>query len=160
MAHRVLGTLAAVLFGAFVIGGCIVLASTLPQRTESCASYSLPSGATGWTISAYANNGEYFGSYEGCFATYPNGTSSNGVGAPVVETSHTGTIWNYVRLGIGAWIAWTLGMFLIALAVAYIPQRPATPTPTPPAGEAAAPPLDLMASPASDQRPADMAVVA
>jgi hypothetical protein len=38
-----------------------------------------------------------------------------------------------VRLGIGAWIAWTLAMTLLAIAVAAIPNRPAMPVSVPPA---------------------------
>ena len=37
------------------------------------------------------------------------------------STSYTGADWNYVRWAIAAWIAWTLAMTLLAVAVAMLP---------------------------------------
>jgi hypothetical protein len=62
-----------------------------------------------------------------------NLTAGNGYDLGPAPSSYTGTTWNYVRLGIGAWIAWTLAMTMLAIAVAAIPKRLTMPLPAPPA---------------------------
>jgi len=32
--------------------------------------------------------------------------------------------WSFFRYGIAAWVLWTLGMFLLALAIAAMPGQP------------------------------------
>ncbi len=51
-----------------------------------------------------------------------NLTADNGYDLGPVPSSYAGTTGNYVRLGIGAGIAWTLAMTLLAIAVAAIPR--------------------------------------
>jgi hypothetical protein len=142
MTHRVFGVFAAILFALFVVAGVVTLVHTLPGY--SCAEVS-PQNYSSDSVEINpgpSNGGTYWSAIpiHDCVevvsaeaAQANNLTVGNGYDLGPAPSSYTGTTWNYVRLGIGAWIAWTLAMTMLAIAVAAIPKRPAMPTPTPPA---------------------------
>ena len=138
MTHRVFGIFAAILFALFVVAGVVILVHTLPGR--SCAGVSPqhysgdsvqinpgPSGVSYWSSIPTNDCVEVVST---AVAQANNLTAGSGYDLGPAPSAYTGTTWNYVRLGIDAWIAWTLAMTMLAIAVAAIPKRPAMPTPT------------------------------
>jgi hypothetical protein len=137
----VFGVLAAMLFALFVVAGVVTLVHTLPIR--SCAGVVPQNYASD---SVEVNPGpRSLGSYwsdipiNDCVEVVSAGvaqanslTVGSGYDLGPAPSSYAGTTWNYVRLGIGAWIAWTLAMTLLAIAVAAIPKRLVMPLPGPP----------------------------
>jgi hypothetical protein len=136
MTHRVFGIFAAILFALFVVAGVVTLVHTLPTR--SCAGVS-PQHYSSDSVQinpGSSSSGAYWSGIptnhcveviSGEAAQANNLTAGNGYDLGPAPSSYTGTTWNYVRLAIGAWIAWTLAMTLLAIAVAAIPKRPAVP---------------------------------
>jgi hypothetical protein len=122
----VFGVIAAVLFGLFVVGGAITLLNSLPRHSCSGVAPTNYSGDTvqlagsGWP-SIPANHCVEVISVQ--VAQANKLTVGNGYDLGPAPGIHTGTAWNYARLGIGAWIAWTLAMVMLALAVAALPGR-------------------------------------
>jgi hypothetical protein len=136
----VFGVFAAILFALFVVAGVVTLVHTLPVR--SCAGVS-PQNYSSDSVEINpgpSSSGSYWSSIptNDCVevvsaevAQANNLTVGSGYDLGPAPSSYAGTTWNYVRLGIGAWIAWTLAMTMLAIAVAAIPKRPAMPMPTP-----------------------------
>lgn len=108
--HRVLAVIAAALFGLFVVGGVVALVKLWP--TTSCAGVPAPTGVV--YVQLIGAN---------CVGVASTGPGINLGTAP---TKYAGTGWNYARWAIVAWIAWTLAMTLLALAVAKLPGRTST----------------------------------
>ncbi|MGA3221744.1 MAG: hypothetical protein ABSE77_22215 [Acidimicrobiales bacterium] len=135
MTHRVFGVFAAILFALFVVAGVVTLVHTLPVR--SCAGVSPqnyssdsveinpgPSSGGAYWSSIPTNHCVEVISAEAAQAN--NLTAGNGYDLGPAPSTYTGTTWNYVRLGIGAWIAWTLAMTMLAIAVAAMPKAKPT----------------------------------
>ncbi len=118
MTHRVLAGIAGVLFLLFVLAGAVAMIHFWP--TVSC-------GTVAPTVSGASNIVEVAGpGWSGgikpndCVQLSSNHKQGFNLGpAPV---AYGGSTWDYVRVAIGAWIAWTLAMMLLAFAVALIPS--------------------------------------
>jgi hypothetical protein len=142
MTHRVFGIFAAILFALFVGAGAVTLAHTLPSRSCAAVSTQHYSGDSVQINPSTSSGGSYWSGIPTnhcvevisvAVAQANNLTAGNGYDLGPAPSSYSGTLWNYVRLGIGAWIAWTLAMTMLAIAVAAIPKRPAMLMPAPPA---------------------------
>ena len=106
--HRIFAGIAAVLFGLFVVGGVVALAKVWP--TTSCAGVRTTGQGYVYVQKTGAD----------CVEVASTGPGQNLGPAP---TRYGGTGWNYARWAIVAWIAWTLAMTLLAIAVARLPGR-------------------------------------
>jgi hypothetical protein len=140
MTHRVFGTFAAILFALFVVAGVGILLRTLPGRSctgVSPQNYSSdtvelnpgPSSDEGYWSSIPTNDCVEVVSAEAAEAN--NLTAGNGYDLGPAPSTYTGTTWKFARFGISAWIAWTLAMTMLAIAVAAIPKRPTMPASAP-----------------------------
>ncbi len=118
MTHRVLARMAGVLFLLFVLVGAVAMIHVWPRASCGTVAPSV-SGASnivelagpGWSGGIKPND---------CVQlSYSHKRGFNLGPAPV---SYGGSTWDYVRVAIGAWMAWTLAMMLLAFAVALIPS--------------------------------------
>jgi hypothetical protein len=139
-AYRVLATFSAILFGLFVGVGAVALVATLPQTSCAGVSPETPGDAVELVgpggVSTTPSGGTV------TWDSIPSGhcvelTSQNSTGGyqgtdlGQAPTIHGGNGWVGIRIGIGAWVAWTLAMFLLAAAVAAIPAARSSAPPTP-----------------------------
>ncbi len=119
--HQVLAAIAAALFGLFVVGGVVALVGAWPST--SCAGVA-PTHSSSDKVELAGSSPGWKGvpgndCVEVISADNPPRAYDLGP-APVI---HSGTGWDYARLAIVAWIAWTLAMTLLALAVAKLPSH-------------------------------------
>jgi hypothetical protein len=113
---RVFGIVAAVLFLLFVAAGIDGLVHTWP--TPSCAGVV---GRYGQGPVELAGSG-----WQGVPSTdcvQVDTATDRAANLGPAPGAHQGEGWVYARWGIAAWIAWCLGMVLLALAVAALPRR-------------------------------------
>ncbi len=117
MTHRVLAILSAVLFGLFVAQAAILLAASVPHT--SCAG--VVALYPGETVEMAGSNWVGIPA-DHCVETSPN-LPNRATDRGLAPTSHEGEGWVVYRLALGAWLAWSLAMLLLAAAVAAIPRR-------------------------------------
>jgi hypothetical protein len=113
---RVCGIVAAVLFALFVLAGIDGLVHTWPA--PSCAGVV---GQYGQGPVELAGSG-----WQGVPSTdcvQVDTATDRAANLGPAPGAHQGEGWVYARWGIAAWIAWCLGMVLLALAVAALPRR-------------------------------------
>lgn len=118
MRARTCGFVAATLFLAFVLVGAWELLHILPHW--SCAGV-VPSVRGGSHTVVLARHDFSGFKPTDCVQMSVNGNSGWDLGS--ARGIHTARLWTWVRLGIGAWIMWCLGMVFLALAVALLARR-------------------------------------
>lgn len=122
MAHRVLAATAAILFAVFVVVGIVTLTRIWPHY--SCAGVSAKYTNQGPVKLAGSSPGWKGVPADNCVQLTASGDRAYNLGP--APSSYGGETWTYVRVGVAGWIAWTLAMTLLALAVVTLPGRERT----------------------------------
>ena len=125
--HHTLGTIAALLFGLFVIAGAVGLFETIP--THSCdvvapthnAADTVQLAGAGWSNIPADDCVEVV---SGAASAQGQGAVGNGYDLGPAPSKYEGTAWEGIRLGLVAWVLWTAAMLILAAAVAAVPGRP------------------------------------